>query len=529
MSKRPSQHSTTGSQRTFRGFLAGAGALALLALPPAVRAQSNDPVTELVNMMIQKGMLTEQEAQKVKADAEALKAERAAGATNTLSSMPSISKWKIVDAVKSVELFGDLRFRFEDREADAPGGRVQLDRLRYALRLGLRGDLSDSFYYGLRLETASNPRSPWVTFGTSASGAPYQGPFGKSTAALSLGQIYLGWKPQSWVDITLGKMPNPLYQTPMLWDSDISPEGLVERFKYPVGPADFFVSLGQFLYQDVNPVYSSAFIFPSIPLGQNTSLPFLLSWQAGVKYHIDNDKSAQIAVTLYNYTGTGQDAPPGTPGFADTFVGQGAGVPVNGASGYSSGPFDGFTFNQTGINDLLVLDVPFQFDFKLSGLNARVFGDFAENLDGAKRAEAAVAAGLVQNPTESVSIPLQKNDNKAYQLGFGIGNGENLGLVYGSRARKGTWEARTYWQHVEQYSLDPNLIDSDFFEGRLNLQGIYTAFGYSFTDAISGTVRYGYASRINSKLGAGGSNQDIPQVNPIDKYQIFQIDLNCKF
>ena len=43
-----------------------------------------------------------------------------------------------------------------------------------------------------------------------------------------------------------------------------------------------------------------------------------------------------------------------------------------------------------------------------------------------------------------------------------------------------------------------NLIDSDFFEGRGNLEGFYTSFAYSFTDAIIGTIRYGYANRIDS-------------------------------
>jgi len=33
-----------------------------------------------------------------------------------------------------------------------------------------------------------------------------------------------------------------------------------------------------------------------------------------------------------------------------------------------------------------------------------------------------------------------------------------------------------------------------------------------------GTLGYGYASRIGSQLGTGGSNPDIPGINPIDNY-----------
>jgi len=515
--------------------------VALLAVGRSTFAQTasdlvqtkSDPMAELLNMMTQKGMLTEQEAQKVKDAAAQIQAEADAKRTNEL--FPYGSKWKLGNDIKSVELYGDLRFRYENREAETPNGdRLELGRYRYALRAGLRGDLVDDIYYGFRLETSSNPRSPWVTMGTSASGVPYQGPFGKSTATLGLGQIYLGWRPESWVDVTVGKMPNPMYTTPMLWDNDINPEGFAERFKYTVGKADFFTTFGQFIYEDVNPDHTAAFLVPTIPVGQNAHTPFLLAWQAGVNYHLDKDKSFKIAPTIYNYTGVGQNTAPGstpaTPGFSDPYVGEGAGVPVNGASGYPAGPNDGFAFNQTGINNLLILDVPFEFNFKVSRLNARVFGDFADNLMGAQRAEAAVAGALTNNPSIPLSIPLYRNENKAYQFGAAIGNGDKLaGLMYGNPVKKNTWEARTYWQHVEQYSLDPNLIDSDFFEGRENMQGIYSAFSYSLTDSIIGTLRYGYASRINNSLGTGGSNQDIPQINPLNRYYILQFDLSWVF
>src|SRR5881275_10110 len=92
------------------------------------------------------------------------------------------------------------------------------------------------------------------------------------------------------------------------------------------------------------------------------------------------------------------------------------------------------------------------------------------------------------------------------QAGVGFGN---LGLVYGQCSKKNTWEARAYWQHVEQYALDVNLLDSDFFEGRGNLQGYYFALAYSFSDSILATVRYGYANRINHNLDTGGTNPDL--------------------
>jgi hypothetical protein len=509
------------------------GSILLLSLT-ALRGFCADPSDPVLDLLLQKGIVTEAEVQKAKAEAERIR-------TNEFANfMPPIeSKWKISNAIKNIELFGDVRTRFEDRAVHDPeGGSINLQRFRYALRAGLRGEAFDDFYYGFRLETAANPRSPWVTFGTSSSGVPYQGPFGKSTAGIAVGQLYLGWKGLDWLEITVGKMPNPLYTTPMVWDNDLQPEGIAEKFKYTVGGADFFVTLGQFLYQDVNPVQSSPGYF-NLPFN-NSNPTFLLAWQAGVTFHFKTNISFKVAPTLYSYTGPGvNNTPVGgsfTPDFSGTFVGQGSTNGVNGgtasSSGFPGGAYDGFAANQTGINNLLVLEIPWELNYNLEKVNLRLFGDYAQNLHGGSRAQAAFEAQ--QSPLlASVGLQpipsVQGKDDKAYQFGFAIGSRESLGLVYGAKSLKHAWEVRTYWQHIEQYALDVNLIDSDFFEGRANLEGIYSAVAYGLTDNVILTLRYGYANRINDKLGTGGSNQDIPQINPIHRYSILQADLSLRF
>ena len=55
------------------------------------------------------------------------------------------------------------------------------------------------------------------------------------------------------------------------------------------------------------------------------------------------------------------------------------------------------------------------------------------------------------------------------------------------------------------------------------------AAAYCFTDNLIATFRYGHASRINSLLGTGGSGQDIPQINPINDFDIYQVDLTFRF
>jgi hypothetical protein len=164
-------------------------------------------------------------------------------------------------------------------------------------------------------------------------------------------------------------------------------------------------------------------------------------------------------------------------------------------------------------------------------MHGRLFGDFAYNFEGNQRADAAYNANPAAFPGLTGPVDGQ---NKAYQVGIGFGTagaiyGPMQGLVYGTISKKNTWEARCYWQHIEQYALDVNLIDSDFFEGRGNLQGFYAAFAYSFTDAIIGTIRIGYADRINDSLDTGGNNLDIPGLNPIKYYKLLQADLTWRF
>jgi hypothetical protein len=415
---------------------------------------------------------------------------------------------------------------------------LELYRGRIAVRLGLRGEAFDDFYYGLRLDTAANPRSPWVTFGTSSTGVPYQGPYGKSTLGINVGQAYLGWRPWNWVDVTVGKMPNPLYTTPMVWDSDINPEGAAERFKYTVGHADFFATFAQFLYQDVNPSSVSPGLASGFLQGQSADDVFQLAWQAGLNYRFTTNISAKIAGTVYYYMGAKSNTP---PFFGDPYVGEGAYLgpgtgTIDGSSGWTPsasattpGLFAGFPNNQGGLNHLLVLEVPWEVNFKLFQFDARLFGDVAYNLEGKKRADEAAAAYanyIALNSGTLTPFAPQHDDRMAWQAGLAIGS---PGLVYGGAAKKHSWEFRTYWQHVEQYALDPNLLDSDFFEGRGNLEGIFAAFAYSLSDNVIGTIRYGYANRINKKLGTGGNNQDIPQINPVENYSILQLDLTLRF
>src|SRR6266478_63342 len=155
--------------------------------------------------------------------------------------LESAGKWKLFPAITELELFGDLRLRYEYRggrlpsnDPDHPNDWQERERERYRLRIGLRGTLLDDWFFGVRLETSASPRSTNVTFGddTSSSSPGGGGPFAKGSDVVYVGQAYGGYKGFPGFTFTGGRMPNPLVTTLMIWDPDINPEGLAEQWKH---------------------------------------------------------------------------------------------------------------------------------------------------------------------------------------------------------------------------------------------------------------------------------------------------------
>ncbi|HEX4640530.1 MAG TPA: putative porin [Chthoniobacterales bacterium] len=465
----------------------------------------------LLDLLVKKKLITDQEAEEVRGELTRDAAQTSGG------------KWKLSAPINEVELYGDMRVRYEQRQGTTPdvmpgtpgpNDTLKRSRERYRLRLGLRGTLMDDWFFGLRFETSTNPRSTNVTFGDDA------GPFGKASDSIGVGQAYLGYSGFRDIRLTAGKMPNPLVTTLMVWDADINPEGLAEQWKHTYNLSfgggsttaaaesyskdsknavaavtaepfkvklDLFVNLAQFVYDDSNPENPlGARAVSGGRLVPNTDA-WMFAWQIGAKFNFPNNMYFQVAPVLYNYGGAGDSF--------NTFY-------VGGQQGLSNTA--SMATNQIGINSLLVLEVPAEFGFKIGEIPFRIFGDFAVNFDADDRAAAA-------------GHPDKGDQRYAYQIGAGIGQLKT----------KHDMQLQAFWQHTEQYSLDPNLVDSDFFDSRVNIEGVVVQGGYAISDAIIFNLSYGYGRRADKSLGTGGVG-DIG-INPMEKYQIFQADLNVKF
>lgn len=473
-----------------------------------VRAQDNGA---LLDLLVKKRIITDQEAEDIRGEL-----------SRDFSTTPA-GKLKMSQPLTELEIFGDARVRYEIRNGNSgapstlvtnPNDAQQRNRARYRIRLGLRGTLVNDFFFGLRLETSTSPRSTNVTFGDDA------GPFGKTSDAAFIGQAYLGYTGIRDLKLTVGRMPNPFVTTSMVWDSDLNPEGIAEQYKHTFnlsfggGTAvaeretyskdgktytaaattepthmtiDVFANFGQFVYDDNNP--ENPIGNPAVANGQRgpENDAYLLGWQVGAKFNFTKTTYFQLAPTIYNYTGYGNDFNTLFSGDPNFRVGNTTFVP-----------------NQTGINSLLVFNLPAEFGFNVGETPIKVFSDFAVNLDASDRARAA-------------GHPDMDDERYAYQIGAQIGK---------IKVRR-DWQVAAFYQHIEQYALDPNLVDSDIFDSRVNMEGFAIQAGYAIGDAVTFNLTYAYGWQINDRLGTGGVG-DIG-VNPLRQVQLFQADVSWKF
>ena len=448
-------------------------------------------------------------------------------------------KWKLSTSITEMELYGDVRLRYQYNGGEtkdrgpvaAPGAGVagtndwqERERERYRLRLGLRGTLLDDWFFGVRLMTSNNERSGNVTFGddTASSTSGGGGPFERNSDLVTVDQAYAGYKGFPGFTFTGGKMPNPLVNTRMVWDPDISPEGLAEQWKHtfvfgaepPPPPSfskdnkevvaskppepflklDLFANFAQFVYDDANPENPLGARATTSANGGTQLVPntdaFLLAWQVGARFNFPKSFYFQFAPTLYNYTGNG-----------DTFN-----VHYQGGSPYLTNA-DSLAQNQTGINSLLVFDMPVEFGWKAWGVPMRIFGDFATNFEADDRADAAGQSG-------------HGSQRYAYQAGLGIGQ----------LKKKHDWEIDIWYQHIEQFALDPNLIDDDIFNAQENMHGIAVQATYNFTAAVNLQLTYAHGWWYNHNLGTGGNVGSLAiATNPTNEYNFLTADLNVKF
>jgi len=163
-------------------------------------------------------------------------------------------------------------------------------RTRVRVRLGLMGDLNDEWSYGVGIATGSSTSgavSTNQTLGQGSSSAP--GYFNKYPVQLD--RAYVRYQPTAASEVNLGRFKNPFVGSELVWDDDLSFEGIAASAKGPVSEfSDVFATVGWFPLTTRTPGKS---INRSLIGGQ-------VGWQRSLGLRPNKFK---LAAGLYKYKG----------------------------------------------------------------------------------------------------------------------------------------------------------------------------------------------------------------------------------
>jgi len=476
-----------------------------------------DGTFDLVQALVQKGVLTEEEALPLLKGHE--NDNQAVDKKIKKSSRVTVS-----DAIDNATIYGDMRVRYEGREGKGPGAGTpsitpqsineNRDRARYKLNLGVK-TAADDFYSDIDFAMGAGGRSDNATFGTASNGGTGGSTY-NDKQVLFVKRALIGWNAIDWLTLEAGRMDNPLYTTPMVWDADLQFQGLTEKLKYStLGKTDLFFTASQFEYLGDKKTFSGG---TTASAATNEMLVF----QGGAKYPINDNASVKAALTYSMYT---HDSTSGrfTPGSSLN-----SNALISAVTATSALP--NTTASVAAVNNIATIEIPAEFNFMATNnIGLRLFGDFVYNTDGSSRAAAACVATTTASygAAAHTAVCNAGNDDTAWMLGVAIGSAADLKAFESNKMAKGDWSARIWYQDVGAYSVDPNAVDSDFMDSRVNMKGVVLKGQYNLRDNVFINLAAGHATRKNGALGTAGTGGDIG-LN-LNDFNLYQMDLTYKF
>ena len=449
--------------------------LVISALAFSVPAFS-DTTQDLVNALVTKGILTEDEAALLsKQHASESKAR-----DKKVKSKLSISKY-----LDEGKLYGDIRVRQEWRSADEYGGNDSIDRSRqrYKITLGFKTKIADNWFTDLALAMGSKGRSDNATLGS--------GGYAESKEEIFVKRAMVGWKPTDWLTLQAGRIKNPLYTKPMVWDKDLTWDGASWKTKYKMSKQTTISTTGgvNTMQGDDTQRRNSA----------DKNSQYQLSGQVIGKHLFDKKSGPSLKVGLTYTMYTNDDD--GGQIFDPTAEGNDA---------------------QTYINDLSLIEIPADYKVMVKpGLGMNVFGDYAYNIDGSDRRDAWINSGAGGNEGGS-------DDDSAFLVGIGFGSYKDFKALDKGKQKKGDWKGNLWYQEVGTYSVDPNHVDSDIFDSKVNIKGIAFKVQYMIEDNIKFNIAYAHGEINDKSVGCTpGVAGDTKMC--IDDMDLLQLDVTYKF
>jgi hypothetical protein len=418
-----------------------------------------------MDALVRKGILTEQEAEDIKADVH--KESR------------RYNKWVMNSDGIDYKLYGDVRGRYEFFRTpnDLPGtgaNNKPRDRFRYRLRAGITATLFQNFEVGMRL-TSSEAQG---TFG----GDPISG----NTTFQDNGSkkfVYIDTAYGKWtmltnshgtsghfLSTTIGKMDNPFVVSDMVFDADYTPEGLALQGGYIFNNQHSLKAIGGLFILDEISQGALASNDPLMWGGQ-------LRWDANWVTEVEQFPKIQSSVGLGWFALSELDS-----------LGNAAVPNINvGNTRFTASDTNGSTHVVAGnlvneyapiVGDASVTLIFEKAPFYPGQFPIRIGGEFMHN-------------------------PRADEENNAWWAG----------VFLGKSGKRGTWELSYRYKRLESDAWFEEFVDSDFgthyeiahpgsslgngYRAGTGLQGHITKLAYSLSDSVSIGATWFFTEQIN--------------------------------
>lgn len=392
---------------------------------------------------------------------------------------------EVIPWLKGAKYGGDFRLRSEsfdyyDKNNDAGSTGTSADRtrnrFRIRLRWGFEKDYGDDWKFGFRLATGSLTDQ-------ASTNQTLSGYF--TFKDILVERAYASYSPNGLKDygilkgvkIAAGKTDNPFlrYSTPIVWDGDVTPEGVYEQATLQFistedTKVNFYATAGQFITNEAAANESDAGVY-----GYQGALN-VSTYGFGTEMPVD----ITGAVSFYDYTNWSQTI-------------------TSNSSGASF-----LRTNTIVADDFRVLDLYPEIQFYVGKTPVVLWYNYVNNLANVGTEDFKRSGG-----------------NNIHDMDEAWGTG----LKVGKLKKKGDWDA-----HYGYYEIGANAVvaafnDSDFggpgTTGHTNRKGHKLGIGYSLTDSITVNWTGFIVQPLNpSTAVASSSNEHVFRS---------QVDLNFKF
>lgn len=380
-------------------------------------------------------------------------------------------------------------------------------RLRLRARLDFKADIAQNLDADLRIATGgSNPVSRNVTLSNGAS------------PDLGLDRAEIHYAALAGLDFRLGRMGNPIRSTDLVFDDDLSLDGLAVQWQMQ-GESHFkpFANVAGFTLQ------STGFDFPDNSYAKVSSRDqWLLALQGGVSWQFKDDMKAEFAVGYYDFVdlqgrlssdcqvASSADACD-TDNTRPNFEQKGNTLFALRSLLVDASDTDGPQYQYFGYaTDFRVLDFNTSLDWTLdNGTHVTGTLSFVTNL--------AFDRSDIEDhvPVNNYSVCDADDDDCEYHFDGGH-RAWQARLLVGSPQilLRGQWNATAAYRYVETDAVPDAYTDSDFNLGGTNGQGFVIGGTWGLTDNSALAVRWLSGKEVSS--------------SPLSTEVIF-VDFNVRF